>query len=293
MIISVATATLYDHPFEVVLEIIAESGFQNIELDMFWERNELAMAQHLRDIPFQRVIHAAELAGLKINSIHDGGGSLADEHSTIGYINPSLDEYLNVMGYAPDCLVFHPPHIKGNPGTEWWERTKDEIVQALETYLKFCEFITIENMPFFDDYFVPLTTPEALKTFVMENCFGITLDTTHYAMMGQDIKQAAKILTGNINTIHLSDFKLRQGHVYIGEGNLDLTGFLKVVDRENLNAVTLECSLASGDNPNQEISPKYLVNRLRDARIRVESILWGISRNGEMKTSEVFKTSEV
>jgi len=279
MKLSVATASLYFKPFEQVLDIIVEAGFHNIELDMFWMRNELAMAQHLRDIPVPRVIRAVEMAGLKISSIHDGGGSLADEVAMEGYINPSLDEYLSAMGYAPACLVFHPPHIKGNPGDGWWERTMGEMVQALEKYRKACKFVTIENMPFFDDYFVPLTTPEELGAFTTENKLGVTLDTTHYALMGTDICEAARILKRNIKTIHLSDFKAGQGHVFIGEGTLDLPGFLDIIDRENLATLTLECSLASKDNPNQEISPEDMVNRLRDARIRVESFVCGISRN--------------
>jgi hypothetical protein len=37
---------LYSQPFEQALDIIAQAGFQNIELDLFWERKEWAVAQH-------------------------------------------------------------------------------------------------------------------------------------------------------------------------------------------------------------------------------------------------------
>ena len=47
MRISFATANFYFLPFDETLEIIAEAGFQNIELDLFWEWKQWTMAQHL------------------------------------------------------------------------------------------------------------------------------------------------------------------------------------------------------------------------------------------------------
>jgi len=273
MQISVATANLYTQPFEQVLEIITEAGFQNIELDLFWARKEWAMAQHLRDVPVKRAVQLVKQSGLRISSIHDGGGVLENEHTTLGFINPVLDQYLDEMGYAPDCLVFHTPHVEGNPGIAWWERTSGEIVRSLEKYRKACAFVTIENMPYFDGYFVPLTTPEKLNTFVMENGLNVTIDTTHYAQIGTDIIEAAKKLGRNIKTIHLSDFIAGQAHVFIGEGELDLAGFFQVIDKESLNAITLESSLSSPDNPNHEMSYNRLVSRMTEARLRLERLL--------------------
>ncbi len=270
---SVASANLFDQPFEQALQIIAEAGFRNIELDLFWTRKEWAMAQHLKDVPVKSVIKSIQGAGLRISSIHDGGGVLENEISITGFINPALDQYLSEMGYAPDCLVFHTPHIEGNPGMEWWGRFSGEIVRALEKYRKACSFITIENMPFFDGYFVPLTTPEELNAFVSENGLSVTFDTTHYAQIGIDIVQAARILGRDIKTIHLSDFKAGSLHAFIGEGELDLAGFFGVIDRENLNAITLECTLSSMDSPEHKMDCNELINRLKEARIKLEHLL--------------------
>ncbi|MBN1372666.1 MAG: hypothetical protein JW987_12065 [Anaerolineaceae bacterium] len=55
MHISFATANLYQEPFEDVLEMIAAAGYDAIELDLFWERKEWAMAQHLRVVPMEQV----------------------------------------------------------------------------------------------------------------------------------------------------------------------------------------------------------------------------------------------
>jgi sugar phosphate isomerase/epimerase len=271
MQLSVATANLYMHPFEQALGIIAEAGFHNIELDLFWERKQWAVAQHLRTMPVERVIQLVEQSGLRITSIHDGGGVLEGRHSTLGFINPVLDRYLDAIGYAPECLVFHTPHIEGNPGFEWWQRISDQIVQALEKYRQ-ASALTIENMPEFDGYFVPLITPGALKDFVTANGLGVTFDTTHYAQIGTDIVSAARELGSTIKTVHLSDFIAGRAHVFIGEGVLDLPGFFSVLDKTCLSAVTLECSLSSGD-PHQSQSLSWLVNRMRAARIRLEQLL--------------------
>ena len=274
MQLSVATANLYFRPFEQVLEIIAEAGFQNIELDLFWTRKEWAVAQHLKDLPAKSVMQLIQGYGLRISSIHDAGGVLENAHSTLGFINPILDQYLEAMGYAPDCLVFHTPHIEGNPGTGWWERISSEILRSLEKYRQACAFVTIENMPFFDGYFVPMTTPEELDAFVANNGLSVTLDTTHYAQIGTELLEAARILSANIKTIHLSDYKAGRTHVFIGEGELDLAGFFGVVDKGRLNAVTLECSLASINNSDREMSHKALVSRMKEARMRLERYLW-------------------
>jgi sugar phosphate isomerase/epimerase len=273
MQISFATANLFARPFEQVLQIIAEAGVQNIELDLYWMRKEWAMAQHLKDMPVRRVVQLVDQAGLRVSSIHDGGGGLENEHSILGFINPSLEGYLDALGYAPDCLVFHTPHIEGNPGDGWWQRTSEEIVRSLEPCRKACSYVTIENMPSFDGYFVPLIIPEALNAFAADNGLGVTLDTTHYAQIGTDIVAAARVLGRNVKTIHLSDFKAGQTHVFIGEGELDLAGFFDGLDKNNLNAVTLECSLSSETSPSQEMSCNELVGRLREAHTRLKGLL--------------------
>ena len=273
MQLSIATATLYLQPFEQVLEMIAEAGFQNIELDLFWERKEWAMAQHLKDVPVKQAVQQAAHAGLHISSIHDGGGVLENEHSALGFINPVLDQYLDEMGYAPDCLVFHTPHIEGSPGDGWWERASGEIARALEKYRGACAFVTIENMPLFDGYCVPLTTPEALGVFAVENGLNITFDTTHYAQIGIDIVAAARKLAHSVKTVHLSDFAAGRAHAFIGEGDLALPGFFEALDKTGLNAVTLECTLSSPQRAEREMSRGELVGRMREARVRAEELL--------------------
>ena len=273
MHLSVATANLYFEPFEKALAIIAEAGFQNIELDLFWERKEWAMAQHLRGIPPGEVVRSIQRSGLKVTSIHVGGGVLDDAGSTADFVNPALDEYLECLGYAPDCLVFHTPHVEGAENAQWWEAISDGIVASLEEYRKACSYVTIENMPFFPGYSVPLASPHDLHAFAVQNRLGVTLDTTHYAQIGTDIVEAAKILGTTVRTVHISDFRAGRTHLFIGEGDLDLPAFFQALDGNDLNAVTLECSLSLAGTPDRPLSDGEMVSRMREARVRMERLV--------------------
>jgi sugar phosphate isomerase/epimerase len=273
MRISFATANFFFLPFDETLEIIAEAGFQNIELDLFWEWNYWVMAQHLRDIPISKVIQSVHRSGLKVASIHDGGGVLNDHNSVAGYVNPQLDEYLNLLGYAPEYMVFHTPHTPGSWGANWWDNISRNILRVLEPYRAFCRYLTLENMPHFDGFTVPLTTPEELRAFVTPNRLGVNLDTTHYAHMGVDIKEAACVLDGTIRSVHLSDYASDRAHIFVGEGELDMAGFLSLLDPAILGIVTLECSVSTADRSDMQMSHDEILNRMKLLRAKAVSLL--------------------
>lgn len=252
--------------------MIAEAGFQNIELDLYWERKEWAMAQHLMGMPIRQAVKCIENSGLKVTSIHDGGGVLDSSNSTRGFINPDLDRYLDILGYAPDCLVFHTPHIEGIQEDGWFDQISGDLVKCLDKYRSVSP-VSIENMQTFDGYNVPMTNPESLISFIDANDLGVTLDTSHYTEMGIDIIHAVKVLGNSIRTIHLSDCSEVGRHVFIGEGNLDLSGLLHAVDREQLIAVDLESSLSTREKSDQKMKDDELIGRLREACIRLEGYL--------------------
>lgn len=268
MILSAATANYYHLPFEQALDIIARSGLQHIELDLFWERKQWAMAQHLRGCAPRDVVRWIRQAGLTVASIHDGGGVLDEPGSVRGFINPQLAEYLDHLGYAPDCLVFHTPHIEGNLDGVWWQSLKSRIIEALEPYRGLGSAISIENMPFFEGYTVPLITPDQLLAFVQEAGVGVTFDTTHYALMETDIVQAARTLYGKIHTIHLSDYVDGKAHVFPGDGVLNFADFFAALDFSVLRAVTLECSPARLGEESAQMDSSTLSERLSTAQTR-------------------------
>jgi sugar phosphate isomerase/epimerase len=273
MLISVATANFYFMPFEETLEIIAEAGFQNIELDLYWGWKQWNMAQHLRDLPISHAIRAIHQSGLTVTSIHDGGGVLPDSQAVSAYINPLLTETIQQLGYSPLYLVFHPPHVDGSPDIDWWEQISDDISRMLDPYRIMCKYITLENMPLFNGFSVPLITPADLRAYATQNGLGVTVDTTHYAQINVDLLHAARILQGSIRSVHLSDYQAGRTHVFIGEGDLNLNGFLKLVDPSVLDAVTLECSVSLPDKSDRQMSHAEMVDRMKLAKSMVESMV--------------------
>jgi sugar phosphate isomerase/epimerase len=271
--ISVATANLFYLPFEETLEIIAEAGFQAIELDLYWERKDWAMAQHLKGRSISEVVRLIRQSELRVSSIHDGGGVLDNPDSLQGFINPQLSEYVDQLGYAPECIVFHTPHIEGHYGQSWWQTISAPIARAASEYGHHGTLITIENMPSFAGYTIPLLTPPELLDFVSANELGVTLDTTHYAEAGIDIIEAARILRGKIHTIHLSDYTENYRHVFVGDGALDFADFFGQIDFSVLKAITVECVVAFLHENPRELSQGARVERLKIAGERVKGWL--------------------
>ena len=180
MQISIATANLYFLPFQQTLEIIAEAGFEHIELDLYWERGQWAVAQHLKGVGVHEVVDMINRSGLRVSSIHDAGGVVHNAHSIRGFIDPQLEEYLDQLGYAPGCIVFHTPHMQGPYNERWWQTVSGDIVKAAERYGSSETCVTLENMTPFDGYYVPLTTPQELLAFVSGSGLGVTLDTGNF-----------------------------------------------------------------------------------------------------------------
>jgi sugar phosphate isomerase/epimerase len=273
MLISVGTASFYFRPFHQVLEVIAESGFQCVELDLYWKGGEWEIAQHLKGFTVEETIRSIHALGLRVSSIHDAGGLIQGKGSIAGFIDPSLDRYLDQLGYAPDSIVFHVPHIKGHEDTEWWRTFSGEIAGALEKYKARCTFVTLENLAQPEGYYLPLLEPHDLEAFATEHALGITLDTTHFAQMGVDITEAARILRDRIRSIHLSDFVDGKPHVFIGDGDLDFADFFGVIDFSTLSAITLECLWTVGDKSTQEMTKDELVSRMAQAKDDLERLL--------------------
>lgn len=273
MHISIATANLYYLPFYQALEIIADAGFAYIELALYWERGSWAMAQHLRDVGARQIVQAIERSGLRVSSIHDGGGVLYNAHSIEGFINPHLAATLDELGYAPESIVFHTPHIEGAYDQAWWRSIAGSIAEAAARYRSRETVVTLENMPPFAGYTVPLGTPCDLLEYAAKCDLEVTLDTTHYAQMGIDIGQAARILGDRIRTIHLSDYLGGQTHLFPGEGTLDFTAFFQVLAFSTLSAITLESSVGFRGEDVRQLDRATMIARLQLAGERLEGWL--------------------
>lgn len=244
MNISISTANFYKTPFKETLEIIRRAGFDYIELAGYWKGGSWEIAQHLKGIPVKDVLSMVEDSGLKISTLHDMGGVIEGDDDSI--ISPSTYEYLEVSNGDIPCLVFHTPHKKTTDNT-WWQKYREKTIRDMNS-IKGDHLICLENLPFFDDYIVPLTDPEHLYNFVNEADIFVNIDTTHYGQCNIDLKHATSVLRDRVKTIHISDFKGGKPHLYIGDGELDFEGFAKELHRISLHAVTLECGTPKNSN---------------------------------------------
>lgn len=276
MLISVASANYFFLPFPQALEIIARAGIRHIELDLYWTRGKWTIAQHLRDVSTREAVRLVRQSGLKVANIHDGGGVIEDADSLDGFVNPRLAEYLDELGYAPGCIVFHTPHIEGSYDMRWWHAVSGRIAGTAAKYQGNGTVVTVENMPPFEGFYVPLATPEELLAFAREYDLGITLDTTHYAQAGVDIKGAARILKGKVVNVHLGDYADGKSHVFVGDGGIDFSGFLRELSPSVLRSMTFECSPVRMGEDALELTPQAMSERLRMAQARLHTWLSGI-----------------
>jgi sugar phosphate isomerase/epimerase len=273
MYISIATANYYYLPFEQALEVIAGAGYSEIELALYWERGKWAMAQHLRDISAQQAVRAINQAGLHVASIHDGGGVLHGVDSIDGFINPQLDTMLEALGYAPQTIVLHAPHVEGTYANTWWPSIAAAIAGAAVRYQSTETVVTLENMPPFSGYTMSLLSPGDLRDYTVAYGLGITVDTTHYAQMGTDIIAAAHTLGDRVRTIHLSDYRDGQTHLFPGDGVLDFPGFFGALTLSTLQAITLECSAGFNGEDVRQLDLTTMISRLHLAGERLQSWL--------------------
>lgn len=275
MRVSVATATFYHLPFEEAIEIICRAGFDGIELDLYWQGGDWRVAQHLEGVPSKDTLRMIGEAGLEVVSLHDAGGVIEADGDAA--IDVQVHEFLAQVTKPLDYLVVHTPHRKTQHGAEWWASYQPRFAEDLRAYSRYCR-IAVENMPALPGYHVPLLSPGELRDFAERHDVSVALDTTHYAQIGVDICAAAETLGRRIGCVHLSDFAEGSTHLPIGEGVLDLTGFLHIVKRceqSNLSAggprivVTLECAV----DPSHAMPTEGVARRLGEMREYVEGVL--------------------
>lgn len=236
---AISTGTFFNTPFVKTLDIIRKSGFEHIELLEYWKGGDSwEMGQHLKDITPKETLKIIKESGLKISSLHDGGGVIEDGKESV--VAKSTYEFLEHGNSDIPCIVFHVPHKKTDDKS--WRETYRSVagndLQAIKN-----KIICIENMPGFKDFTVLLSEPSDLFNFTVEYNIHINIDTTHYAQMNVNLIEAAKILKERVRTIHISDYLNPKSHVYLGKGTLDLAGFINSLDTSLLHAITIECDI--------------------------------------------------
>jgi sugar phosphate isomerase/epimerase len=261
MNIAISNANLYHIPFNTVLKIYKEAGYEFIELAGYWKGGEWEIAQHLKNINPKDAIQMVNDSGLKISSFHDMGGII--EKGAESVVSDLTYEYLKYYDFP--CIVFHTPHKK-NANKEWWENYQSVIANDLKT-LDPKILLCIENLNnFSEEYFIPLIQPEEMYEFLNEYNLYANIDTTHYAHSNIDITYAASVLQNKIKTIHISNYKDSKQHLFIGEGSLDFVSFIKMINMSDLHSITVECDI-SADNE------ESIIENARKAKFLVENLI--------------------
>jgi len=267
MRIAISTGTFYMLPFARSLELIRHAGFEYIELLAHWEGGDgWAMAQNLKGLATREVLRIVRESGLKISSLHDGGGVI--EAGAPSVAAKSTAAYLEYGAGEIPCVVFHAPHSKTDDA-RWWEGYRAIAGSDLREIAKQV-IVCVENLLPFDGYQVPLLEPAQLLSFAQEFDIYVNLDTTHCAQAGADLLAAARTLRERVYSVHLSDydFATEKAHVFVGKGSLPLRECLAALDASVLQTVTLECNIAyDAGNETQTIE------RLRQARLYAESLI--------------------
>ncbi|MBN2240591.1 MAG: sugar phosphate isomerase/epimerase [Dehalococcoidales bacterium] len=266
MKLAVATSTMYYLPFPETLDIISEAGFEYIELDTYSKGGDWETGQHLKDVSPVKAVRMVQERGLNIACLHDMGGVI--EEGVPSAIDPVILDYIRLTGDETECVTFHPPHIKTDDDEGWWESYQDDYVRELKELSDNC-FICIENIPLFEEYHVPLTEPEELAAFAIENDLYVTIDTTHFPQNGTDMLLALNILGERVKSVHLSDFADGRSHLFPGEGTQPLKTFIRNLRDYDVRVLTLECSFGKDG----DFSRNTLVDRLKEAKEYVGEVL--------------------
>ena len=236
MLLSISTASFYFMPFEAALDVIAQAGFEAVELAGYCQSGPYETAQHLKGADPRWAVKQVEARGLRIATYHDMGGVIAPDGT--GWLAS------DVAGYAACAqipyLVTHAPHASEQPN--WWAGFADSLreqARALAARGRIC----LENMGPMAGYTVALQDPAGMLAFAEQIGAWVNLDTTHCAECGQDPVTAARILAPRLRTLHISDYAAGRKHLFPGDGQIDFPALFASLRGLPIHAATLECDL--------------------------------------------------
>ncbi len=217
------TAGLLLTPLGWVLDAIAEAGFSGTEL----------LVSHDADTRDpERVTRLAAAAGLDVPVVHGPYMVLLRRVLGSSYVAKSRRSLALAAELGAETMVAHAPY-RWQPRARAWLAEAD--AEAAELGTRFA----MENLyPIGGRKLSAVVTVEELAAFEH-----VVFDTSHFGMAGVDLVEAFDALADRVVHLHVSD-NFGQGkdsHAPLGEGVLDLEGFLAHVGRSGFTGtVTLE-----------------------------------------------------
>ena len=225
MEISVSTGLYYTKDYKEILDIIAKTSCNNIEL---------FLNQAFIDIDINELKKEVVKRNLNILSVHTPLEfiAFARRESEKFWINRSIEV---AKAFGAKEIVSHM--VLG----EYFEDTVtglDELHRQNMIDYKGNKdvFVTTENLPYFENGSF-LGRLDELFDFVSSNNINLTFDTTHCAFSGASLLETFKKFKNFIKNIHLSDFDNGIEHKVLGEGSLPLKDFIVQLKEENYEGI--------------------------------------------------------
>jgi sugar phosphate isomerase/epimerase len=257
-----STGPLWAFALEAAMDVVAEAGFEEIELMV------------TRDPRTQDPDIPLRLAGereLRIAAVH--GPFLAITKSVwgldpIGKIKRGA-EMCKVLG--ADTMIVHPPYFWEREYTRW----VDKQAEAFEARTGVT--VAVETM------YPMWVAGRKLRAYrwldpsdLFKACHRVVMDTSHVTVARGDILDAYEVLAPKLAHIHLSDNAGdgRDGHLSLGDGVLAIDRLLAELRRTDYaGSISLELSVRRFLE-----RPKELVAMLRRNREYVEDRLFSKER---------------
>lgn len=222
-----STGPLYARPLDWALGVVAEAGFDGVEL---------MVTQDPTTQQADTIAAASETEGIAIPVVH--GPFLLVTRRVFGSdLVTKAQRSLELAGdVGADTMIVHPPFRWQRNFHDWLVREADDEADRFGTRVGVENLypVSVAGRPV---RFHRYTEPDHLAPFR-----NVVLDTSHFGVAGVDINDAYHVLRERAIHLHVSDNRGqgRDSHAPLGHGVLPLGSFLRRVGREDDVSITLE-----------------------------------------------------
>jgi sugar phosphate isomerase/epimerase len=251
MILSLSSGCLFTLPFQRILELSVESGFDGIELIINRNFERTDAVKLVRSLQGIAPIHSIHAPFMEV----DGWGG-------------KIDSIKLSVQLAAECAIplvnFHPPSWMGCEFAFWRWLYRIRDFQK-EIGMDGNVIVTLENMPWTGKWKINpniLSNTQRMVDFLRERNLYMTFDCTHMGSGKTNFINDFFLCynSGRIRNIHFSDYGHGREHLLPGHGVLPLIRFLNHLrSTDYKDTVTLE--LDPNELPKGEVN---LLERLKE-----------------------------
>lgn len=236
MQIGVASELLRSLPLMEVIGLVADTGFQAIEIWLdHWQRSGLKP---------QELLQCLRSSGLVWN-IHADMRDVNIISTNIGIRRESIEQLEKAIHFASDIearvLTIHPGRLSSTKDRpeDFWPKQVEVLYHLAQIAAADGVQLGIENMePRPNELIVHLDDLIRLVTAVDNPNLGVTLDLAH--LFGQPEAEEFVAKVPRLVNVHLSDAAPGRCHLPLGQGKLDYMKLLNILGEHYKGVVILE-----------------------------------------------------